>query len=377
MSIVTKPEENEDFIRIPVAQRQDSDTIRTINIDAKKGITALYAANREKILTYIFNKKKYPWTMESARQWIRDHKEAKSMDLITSRLKLKDVLPEVAKNVAKEYNLKEDDVEFIRKGITPEDLEIEEGERAVISYITTGAVDRDGEIVDPRGGVLRDYKKNPVVLFGHDYRSLPVGKNVWIKRDEKGLIAKTVYAKHEEAEKVFQYRKDGFPLAESIGFVPIEYENLDSEEKQRKNGGARRKYNKWLLLEYSDVPVPSNPEALALAVAKGLLPKEELKNLEPDVPEISKEELELIQKNVETKEGRILSNKTRNVIKQAIDVLQELYNASEPKKEDEEKVIEEIPEVKDVNEFVEKSGRESDLLNKVAADLQSIIEKLK
>lgn len=314
--------------------------------------------------------------MESARQWIRDHKEAKSMDLITSRMKLKDILPETAKLVAAEYNIKEDSVEFIRKGITPEDLKIDEGERAVISYINTGAVDRDGEIVEPSGGVLKDYIKNPVVLFGHDYKSLPIGKNVWIKRDAKGLIAKTIYAKHAEAEKVFQYRKDGFPLAESIGFVPIEYEEFDTEEKRIKNGGARRKYNKWLMLEYSDVAVPSNPEAIALAIAKGLLPKADLKSVETDIPTISEEEVQLINFNVERKEPKILSRETRSTIKQAIDVLQELYNTSEQKQTEEEKIIEELPEIKDESELVENTSG-SEILNNVIADLQSIIEEIK
>jgi len=192
------------------------------------------------------------------------------MDLITQRLKLADINADLAKSIAAEYKLKEDEVQFVRKGIVPSDLQFEEGERSVVSYITTGAVDRDQEIVEPKGAMLDDYRKNPVVLFCHDYSKLPIGKNVWIKSDEKGLIAKTTYAPHEEAEKVYQYRKAGFPLAESIGFVPLEYKDHTADEKE-KNGGVRRTFSKWLLLEYSDVPVPSNPEALMLAVSKGLI----------------------------------------------------------------------------------------------------------
>ena len=196
--------------------------------------------------------------------------------LITQNLKLKDINPGFAASVSKKYGIKEEDVVLIRKGLVPVDVKIDESEQSIISYITTGAVDRDREIVDPNGGIFDDYAANPVVLFGHDYRSLPIGRNEWIKRDEKGLIAKTIYAKHEEAQKIYNYRKDGFPLAESIGFVPLETVEF-SEEERANNGGARRKYTKWILLEYSDVAVPSNPEALQLAIAKGLVKYEEKK----------------------------------------------------------------------------------------------------
>lgn len=202
--------------------------------------------------------------------------------LITQKMKLKDAYPDMAS----EYG---DEAELIRKGITPADLKIDEGERAIVSYITTAAKDRDGEIVLPQGADLKFYRKNPVVLFGHDYKSLPIGKNMWIKTDEKGLIAKTKYAEHEEAEKVYQYRKSGFPLAESIGFIPIK-----AYSKRWKEGGYAwdegdlrileqdfglsastladvwTVYTKWSLLEYSDVAVPANPEAIQLAKSKGL-----------------------------------------------------------------------------------------------------------
>lgn len=218
------------------------------------------------------------------------------MELVTQRLKLKDIRPDIADAISKEYNISSEDLPLVRKGIVSSDLKFEEGERAVISYITTGAKDRDDEIVDPGGVDLSHYRKHPVVLFGHDYSKLPVGKNVWIKEDEKGLIAKTVYAKHDEADKVYQYRKDGFPLAESIGFVPLSV--IEHTEKEKSaNGGVKRTYTKTLLLEYSDVAVPSNPEALQVAISKGLVPKEAT-SPEEEV-EIVKEAVEMVEEVVE------------------------------------------------------------------------------
>jgi HK97 family phage prohead protease len=219
------------------------------------------------------------------------------MEYITQRMKLKDVFPEKAKEIAKRYKKKEDDIEFIRKGVCPTKVESDEKDNAIVSYITTKTKDRDNEIVDPEGAILDDYRKNPVVLWGHNYtaRELPLGKNLWIKKDNKGLIAKTqYYLKDDFAKRVYEYRKDGFPLAESIGFIPLDWEDFDNEKDVKANDGARRKYNKWLLLEYSDVVVPSNPDAVAIAMKQGLVTEEQAKEItetkEPEPEETKAEE---------------------------------------------------------------------------------------
>jgi len=207
------------------------------------------------------------------------------MLLVTQKMKFVDAFPdgllvydpeEKKKiDVLEKYQLDEG-TEFIRKGITPSDLKFDEGERAVIAYITTNTKDRDNEIVEPSGALLDDYRKNPIVLFGHNYRDLPIGKNLWIKADKKGLIAKTQYANHDIADRIYQYRKDGFPMAQSIGFIPVVVEDYDENHDEWRKNGVRRRYKKWILLEYSDVPVPSNPDALQIAVSKGLVPPEKI-----------------------------------------------------------------------------------------------------
>src|SRR3977135_439738 len=41
--------------------------------------------------------------------------------------------------------------------------------------ISTEDTDRSGEIVKQSGWELANYKNNPIVLWGHDYYSLPIG----------------------------------------------------------------------------------------------------------------------------------------------------------------------------------------------------------
>jgi len=136
-----------------------------------------------------------------------------------------------------------------------------EDDRTIDFIISTAAKDRDGDTIDPKGWILTNFLKNPVVLFGHDNRSLPVGKAENIRLEGGALKASVKFADAEMnplAESVFQMVKGGFLNATSVGFSPVEFE--------RNDGGI--KFIKQELLEFSIVPIPSNPEALV--TAKGL-----------------------------------------------------------------------------------------------------------
>jgi len=193
------------------------------------------------------------------------------MDLITERLKLKDVFPERAKELSEELGVEEDSIEFIRKGIIGEVKELNEKERTVVEVISTKDVDRDREVLLPDKARLDNFRKNPVVLWAHDYRGLPNGKALWIKNDKEKIVAKTKYANHQFADDVWNLKKDGFLPANSVGFIPIDYTEDEKEiEKIKKEygikGNPKRIYTDWELLEYSNVPVPANPQALTLMV---------------------------------------------------------------------------------------------------------------
>ena len=167
----------------------------------------------------------------------------------------------------------------------------------VVHYISTAAVDRDHEVLDPKGVQLKHYKKNPQVLWSHDPRDPDniIGKNIWINQDQKGLVALTQFAlSNEKASKVYNLYKDGFLKAWSVGFVPLVGRRPKSDEKltivigeDLKPGEIRYVHEKWELLEYSAVGVPSNPEALTEQVAKGYeLTDELIKELEINLEDI-------------------------------------------------------------------------------------------
>ena len=214
------------------------------------------------------------------------------MDIFTKRTVF-DKIPEQLSDLAKEYSLEE--VELIQKGaVIPErELEIDEEKRTVVKYVSTISVDRDGDIILPDGGQIKDFAKNPVILYAHKHGAdmfgggndtLPIGKDVWIKADKFGIKAKQKYANHQLANDIFQMHVDGFALASSIGFIPLEYVRNDGSREWKETAkyvkdkygmsakdikSAKIIFTKWYLLEHSDVPVPSNPDALAQAYSSG------------------------------------------------------------------------------------------------------------
>lgn len=124
--------------------------------------------------------------------------------------------------------------------------------------ISTADFDRQGESVSQAGWDLANYKENPVVLWGHDYYSLPIGICDSISVEGGRLIAKGRFAPAEANPFAQQVRKLydlKIVRATSVGFIALE-----------QNGSVITKAE---LLEFSFVPVPANPYALSLGqVAK-------------------------------------------------------------------------------------------------------------
>ena len=138
---------------------------------------------------------------------------------------------------------------------------------------STEAIDRDGEVIEAKGWDLKNFKKNPVIMYGHDYRSLPIGRasKVWVSEGTlKNHVEFPPEGTYEFADIVRRLLDAGYLKTESVGFVPKEWED-GAEDKLPK-----RTYKKTELLEISIVPVPSNPDALIQAKDAGVITTKEL-----------------------------------------------------------------------------------------------------
>ena len=137
-------------------------------------------------------------------------------------------------------------------------------ELTISHYISTVTPDRYGDIVNPYGMNAVNYKKNPVVLFGHNSRGMVIGKNIELSTDEHGVKAVTKFADTAAGRDIYKLNRDGFLNAWSIGFIPGKQEQVKHED-----GNTYNHITEWELLEYSSVPIPANPDCLNLML-KGL-----------------------------------------------------------------------------------------------------------
>ncbi len=161
------------------------------------------------------------------------------------------------------------------------ELKADDDANTFTAVISTSAVDRDNEVIVAKGISFDRFMKNPVVLFGHDHHSLPVGKAMNIRSRGSKVIARVKAAPTEFGQEVFALIKGGFLNAISIGFDPFKDRDFgpptDAEIKKNPElAGVDRIFRKVDLLEFSVVNVPSNPEALITAVGKGKI------NLSPE-----------------------------------------------------------------------------------------------
>lgn len=155
-----------------------------------------------------------------------------------------------------------------RKQFLAKSIDVDSDERSLTAVITTGTVDRDNEVLLSKGADFEDFLKNPVVLWAHNYSEPPIGRALWIKKGRNRLTAKMKFAETDRAEEVYQLYKAGFLNAFSVGFQPKSWHEPTPEEikKNADWANASRIYDEWEMFEYSGVPVPANPEALAVAV---------------------------------------------------------------------------------------------------------------
>jgi len=178
-------------------------------------------------------------------------------------------------------------------------------ERSFVITISTEDVDRMGESVRARGIKLANYRKNPVVLWAHDYSSPPIAKALWTKVMDSALKSKVQFASTQFAEEIFGLYKGGFLNAWSIGFIP-NMDKIDIDEEADGKANPKLTFKESELLEYSAVPVPANPNALNDAVKRGILKTKSVidalqVNKEPEKTLLPLEQRKEIYKKYQTK----------------------------------------------------------------------------
>jgi HK97 family phage major capsid protein/HK97 family phage prohead protease len=125
--------------------------------------------------------------------------------------------------------------------------------------------DRMDDVIMSDGWDLREFKKNPIALFGHN-STFPIGKWANVRIENKQLRGHLELAKEGTSQRIDEIRRliDADILrAVSVGFRP-------KERKDREGTDWGSVYTKCELIETSVVAVPANPNALAVAKSLGI-----------------------------------------------------------------------------------------------------------
>lgn len=130
-----------------------------------------------------------------------------------------------------------------------------DGGTTVRFVVSTADVDRQGDSLDQKKWDFEKFNMNPVILWAHDYKSLPIGRGANIVTEKDGKTYCDITFTPEDVNpfgaQVGRLAQAGFVNTTSVGYM-------------EKDGGTLE------LLEISCVPVPANPYALAQRTVKDL-----------------------------------------------------------------------------------------------------------
>jgi HK97 family phage prohead protease len=142
--------------------------------------------------------------------------------------------------------------------------EVRKEAREASFIASTDAIDSYDEIVE-QVWQLERFLSNPVILYAHQSRELPIGIATMCAMLDGKLQCTVRFVTEDKnplAEQVWKMVRDGELRAVSVGFRPHSYR----WEKQADREVLVLSDNE--LLEISVVPIPANPEALAKIRAK-------------------------------------------------------------------------------------------------------------
>lgn len=125
---------------------------------------------------------------------------------------------------------------------------------------STDAIDAYDEIVDQSNWILDRYKRNPIALWAHQSRELPIGVSTRcevIANKLECTIRFLTADKNPKAEQVWRMVRDGELKAVSVGFQPR------TMRFEMRNGVEVYVLADNELHEISVCNIPANPEALA------------------------------------------------------------------------------------------------------------------
>jgi len=245
-------------------------------------------------------------------------------------------------------------------------------EERILRYIFSDeTVDRMGDIIRQSGWQLKNYKKNAVILIGHNSRELPIGAGLNVKVIDKKLMGDVLFANEDtsmDAEKAFKMASAGFFKANSVGFMPIEVNNPSDEEREKLGlGPFGVEFKKQELLEDSLVSVPANPEAVQAGISKGLVELDFFKDI------YDEETFDKLKIDVKGTKSVVVKKPEETVLKASAETIKFDYDNDEFKKA----LAKAIDEMTEEKAGAVLSKKNKDKLNKLTESLEKAVDIIK
>lgn len=175
------------------------------------------------------------------------------------------IISEEAWKAQAKKNAVEPDIMLVKEGFV---AKADDATKPITFILSTEDVDRawgGGDIIRQDGWDLKNYIKNPVVLWSHDSFTPAIGRSrVWV--DGKKLMGEVVFAREQSelAREVEDLIRGDFVRACSVGFNPKKWQFDETR------GEWAADYLEQELLEWSPCNIPCNPNALVAAKSAGL-----------------------------------------------------------------------------------------------------------
>jgi len=168
---------------------------------------------------------------------------------------------------------------------------------AVLDFIASDdTLDRYGEILEPTGWRLDNYRRNPVFQNAHQYGDIlfTLGKALVTEVREvaghDGRVRLALYQRTEFAVEANPLARIAYALyqgkflnAVSVGFIPLRWQDASSSPSSSSSSSSsppvRRRYLEMELLEVSAVGIPANPSALQLGLQAGAIAKTDVRDV--------------------------------------------------------------------------------------------------
>lgn len=140
----------------------------------------------------------------------------------------------------------------------------EEKAPGVITFVlSTNDVDRDSEVLLPKGINVKEFKKNPILLWNHDAYNRPaIGKllmdTMEITEEKVSSDVQFDIENDSYANMIYNKYKSGFLNSGSVRFQPTQTGDPIYTEQRGVT------FEKWNLIEFSAVNIPANTNANAI-----------------------------------------------------------------------------------------------------------------